>query len=391
MTRVIPIIIVVTIAFILYLVIRAFPESNSRPVRPVKIATGAWSPFVSPHADENGPSAQIVRETIQRMGYTPNLIFSSWNTVQEKTRKSEVIGSFPWIKTPARQDEFIYSDTLLTFEYVLFYNKEENPNPLYLTPEKLQSKKYGLIRGYEPWSSLSDFVSSFDTFDTSTRAFRALLQREIDFLPEGLLPGLDILQSSAIASDISSIGYLNIDDDTLFGATESLHFIAPRTSASMDFILDFNAALNDIQQSIVYRQIQAGLCLSEARGELSQSDFVELRPPSGELGTRVFREANASTPSFVVPAGTQAAVLAWPSPFKASDSFLGSSNSNMNTPIRCSVELPTGLGTSSEESTLPTDNDAIRCKVKLLNGPERGRVVFVDPSAITLIPQPQIP
>ncbi|MDX1532501.1 MAG: transporter substrate-binding domain-containing protein [Rhodothermales bacterium] len=351
MRKLVPLIVGVAVLAVGYLFVRMAPESSARPVRPIKLATGSWSPFVGPELDQDGPLARIVTEAIQRMGYEPELSFSSWDLTLGKVRRGEVMGAFPFIYSADRAEAFAFSDTLLTFEYVLFYNRARVPDPAALRPVDFEAGDYrfGKVEGYEAWPALEEAVPAFALYPTSTEAFRDLAKGEIDFLPEGRLPGLDVLHGPDVAADVEAVGYLDAADNPLFGAREGLHLILPKTRAARAFLDGFDAALAELDGSVLYRE-----AVAEIRGEAVPADLVALQPVAGAAYTRVFRERGDPATSFFVPAGTRAAVLAWPASFSEA-----------------------GGAAATEEPW---------CRVKLLNGPERGRVVFVDPRSVVLMP-----
>jgi len=327
-----------------YLAVRVVPDTPSRPARPIKIATGTWEPFVGPTLEGGGPVGMIVAETMQRMGYAPQLSFSSWDLTLEQTGRAEVFGAFPFIRSADRASRYAFSDSILTFEYVLFYHKPHLPTPDTLrAAADLATYRVGLVAGYDVWPALASAVAAFDTFKTSTAAFRALARGDIDFLPEGLLPGLAIIRGPDIHVDATEFGYLDRTAHPWSSATEGLHLVMPRSSEARTFLDAFDATLKAVKQSPLYSEAIGGL-----RGTEPPMEVVALRPVSGEAYPSVVA-ASGEAASFAVPPGTRALVLAWPPAFRPRGS------------------APPG-----------------RCKVKLLNGPQRGRVVFVDVRAVTL-------
>lgn len=330
-----------------YLAVRVAPDQGGHPARPVRMATGTWEPFVGPGLEGGGPVGQIVTETMQRMGYAPELSFSSWDLTLDRTRRAEVFGAFPLIRSATRDSLYAISDPILTFEYVLFYHKPRIANPDAIrTAADLTGYRVGKVAGYDVWPALEAAVSTFDTLETSTAAFQALARGDIDFLPEGRIPGLAIARGPDVEVDANEFGFLDATDHSLFGATEGLHLMMPPSREARAFLRAFNATLVEVKETTLYREAEAQL-----RSARPPMDPVELRPIPGEAYVRVIADGAEATP-FVVPLGTRAVVLAWPPAF-------------------------TGQERTSED-------EPPRCKVKLLNGPQRGRVVFVDARTVTL-------
>lgn len=327
-----------------YLAVRVAPDSTPQPARPIKLATGTWEPFVGPSLEGGGPIGQVVAETVQRMGYEPQLSFSSWALTLDRTRRAEVFGAFPFIRSAERDSLYAFSDSILTFEYVLFYHKPRLPNPDAIrSAEDLAAYRMGKVAGYDVWPALDAAVSHFETFETSTAAFRALARGDIDFLPEGRISGLALVRGPDIRVDANEFGFLDATDHPLFGATEGLHFLMPRSREARNFLNGFNAALAAVKETALYREAEAHL-----REAVPPMEVVELRPIPGEAYPTVTPAEGEAAP-FAVPLGTRAMVLAWPPAF-------------------------------TPQGTAPPG----RCTVKLLNGPQRGRVVLVDVRAVAL-------
>jgi len=334
-----------------YLAVRGAPNSTPRPARPIKLATGTWEPFVGPNLEGGGPIGQVVAETIQRMGYEPELSFSSWDLTLDRTRRAEVLGAFPFIRSAERDARYVFSDSILAFEYVLFYHKPRLPNPDAIrSVEDLAEYRVGKVVGYDVWPALEAAVPAFITLETSTAAFRALARGDIDFLPEGRIPGLATIRGPDLRADASEFGFLDATDHPMFGATEGLHFLMPRSREARTFLNGFNAALAEVKETALYREAEAQL-----RGAAPPMEVVELRPIPGAAYPTVVPAEGEATP-FAVPLGTRAMVLAWPPRF-------------------------------TPQGTAPPG----RCTVKLLNGPQRGRVVLVDVRAVTLTREPVLP
>lgn len=326
-----------------YLAVRMAPDQAIQPARPIKVATGTWEPFVGPGLEHGGPVGQIVTETIRRMGYAPELSFSSWDLTLDQTRRAEVVGAFPFIRSAARDALYAFSDTLLTFEYVLFYHRSHVDPDAIRSAEDLAGYRVGKVAGYDVWPALAAAVSAFDTLETSTAAFRALARGDIDFLPEGRIPGRSIIRGPDVQVDANEFGFLDATDHEAFGATEGLHFLMPDSREARTFLRSFNSALAAVKNTSLYREAEAQL-----RGAVPPMEEVELRPVAGEAYPTVTPVGDAGT-SFAVPLGTRAVVLAWPPAFTPQG------------------DAPPG-----------------RCKVKLLNGPQRGRVVLADVRAVSL-------
>jgi polar amino acid transport system substrate-binding protein len=335
-----------------YLALSAVSVGNPRPATPVRLISGDWQPFVGSDLPENGPVARIVTETFQRMGYEPEISFTSWDLILDQTGRVEVLGAFPFIASDSRRERYAFSDPILEFDYVLFYYRPHVPEPDTLTtPDDFVSGGYqfGKVEGYDVWPTLANAGFEFREYPTREDAFQALVEGEIDFLPEGRLVGEVVLKSAAIPADFASFGALNATDNNLLGASESLYLLLPKTDSARRLLNRFNRELAQVKATNVYHD-----ALAEINQAGSTPDIVELQPAPG---SDVISVTTANGDTYLVPSGSRALVIAWPAAFEE--------------------PAPPDTDANQEEPPMLT--------VKLLNGPLQGRVVQVDAHAARLV------
>nr|WP_275585392.1 transporter substrate-binding domain-containing protein [Blastococcus saxobsidens] len=283
----------------------------------------------------------MVTEVLRAQGYTPQVDFTSWSLAEKRAATGETIGAFPLVGSESRRSSLLLSEPLVEFQYVLFYDRSRG-EPLVRTPDDLAGLRVGRIAGYDYWSELEDAVPGFVEYPTSTAAFRALADGEIDLLPEGLLSGRAVLDDPRFDPDPARFGHLP-GDDPLVRSTEGLYFVMPRTAEAAAVMRDFDAGLAALKGTDTYTRIVTGLTEGGADVEVllepvDDADLVELFAADG-------------TPALVAPRGTRARVLSWPAPFVSA------------------------AGEATEGLLVP---------VKLLNGPAQGRVFQVDARALAL-------
>lgn len=183
-------------------------------------------------------------------------------------------------------------------------------------------------------------------YDSGAAAFQALAGNEIDFLPEGRIAGLAVIQGRDVRDAAGSFDYLKADNNQLLTAERPLCVLAANGSESEKFIDEFNKKLQVVKTSTLYRLAKAEI------DDHRQDDLVELRPRSDQSAVSVRTETGVG--HFFVPPGTRALVLKWPAFY------------------------------DNPHETLDTSDDE-SCRVKLLNGPRRGEVIQVDPGNCYLI------
>lgn len=319
--------------------------SPQEPARPVVLASGDWSPYVGPDLADGGPVTAIVVDVLRRQGYEPEVSYSSWPVALDRTARSEVLAGFPFIADEQRRDDYLVSDPILEFDYVLFYSTAGGADPPEVNgPDDLGRLRVALIDGYAVWPELDDAVDEFVVYDTSEDAFAALAAGEVDLVPEGRLSGEAVASSGDLALDRTSVAVLDAGGDPLLAATEELHLLAPRTDEGRSFLASFDATLALEQGTELYRRALASI---RDGGQVE----VELAPVGDRRLVQLWSDADGGRPT-LAPQGSRALVLDWPDEF---------------------------------EGTVAPGTTASRARVKVLNGPARGRVLWVDADAIRLV------
>lgn len=313
---------------------------TTRPIRPITIGSGAWSPFVGQGLDGFGPIGQLVTEVLERQGFEVTVEFQNWGETETDTVTGDLFGSFPFIASERRNRDLELSDPLIEFDYALFYRTGESGEPP-RTSEDLADLVIGLADGYEAWPALGRAATNFAHYGTVVEAFEDLVEGEIDLVVEGLLPGLALIESVPLLRD-AGIGVVEAGGASQLGSTETLHFVMPKSARAPEVMGRFNEILAEIKLTDGYRDIVSALS-SRASG------YIELKA-FGPHGLVELIESDASV--VYTPQGTAARVLQWP------DEFL----------IR--GEPLTGPG--------------LEVTVQILDGPAIGRIVTVDARSVRL-------
>lgn len=317
----------------LALVFSTLNAAPPQPAKPVIVLSGSWAPYVDRDLPGGGPINILLADALEGIGYTPRTVFTGWAQAEQKIRRHEALGAFPFVGSIRRQDVFEVSDPIMDFEYVMFAGPGATDANI-RNASDLRRFKVGSIKGYDYWPEINRAVERFTEFDTSMQAFEALAAGTIDLLPEGLAPGRAVLSNPDFSGDAGQIGQMKAKGNPLLGSTESLHFIMPRTEGSPALMARFNDSLAELKERDEFRSVVGSL-------ESASPDLAVLRPAGSKGPVDIVDPATQK--SFLTPSGTSVRVEQWPDPFR----------------VGFSGELPRNL----------------RVPVKILNGPLVGRVL----------------
>lgn len=335
------------VTLVLVILVLQLYSSEQRPPVPVEVATGEWLPHVGSDLPGYGPLARLVEETLAEIDYEARFRFGSWEKAQKDAAAGEVLGAFPFIE----REELARSEALTTFHYVLFYKRapfrDDGRDPASIDSlEELRSYRVGMVEGYRLWSWLADEVQVAQRYDTLRLAFEALERGEIDLLGEGRIAGEYHLHRPDVSLDATHFGILGDSESWLPSGEQELYLIAEGSPRGHAFIARFNAALE---------VVKAGPFEADAvePAGLEGADRVTLA--SAPVAARDSHDGQW----YLLPRGTRAAVLEWDPAYHQGW-----------------AEPPKDGGERRG-----------RCRIKILNGPQRGRVLLVGADEVVLIPR----
>ncbi|GAA1851305.1 hypothetical protein GCM10009751_04740 [Myceligenerans crystallogenes] len=295
---------------------------------------------MDPEDPDGGPVTELVTEVLQRAGYQPEVQYKSWSLVEESVTDGTSAAAFPLVVSQERSEKFVSSESLVDFEYVLFYDTAKGA-PEISSADDLAKLRVGGIAGYDYWSEIDAAVDNWIEFDTSLEGFNALKDGRIDLLAEGLIPGQALVAGSEFHGDAAGIDYIR-DVSPLVRSKQGVHLMVSRTNESETLIAAFNKALADFRRTEEYNAVLDGLAApsqSPVRLEpYTESGLVELLDATGRQ-------------VLLAPRGTEAEVLTWPDE----------------------------LTTTAEQGSKPP-----LVEIKVTAGPAAGRVVFVDARSIVV-------
>lgn len=344
------VIVAVLVIVSLVWVVAGVRSAPARPDRKLVVATGEWAPYVGPDLADGGPVAEIVVSALAAEGYDAELRWTSWPSALGAAQRGAVAATFPFAGTESQRKDFIASDPILDFDYVLFVRREAGQLPDIETADDVASLRVGLIAGYDYWPTLTDALDEVTRYETSGDAFRALARGDVDAVPEGRRPGLSLLSSGELDVDRNDIGFLSPPEDSpapsVLGTTASLSLLMPKLAGSDEVMADFNRGLAQVRATDAYHAAVAAL-------EGAPAVEVRLTAEARHDGVPL---ALGNGRWMMAPPGTTARVLRWPAAYTR----------GTRSPERASVWLP----------------------VKVLTGPAAGRVARVRVRHVEVLSTP---
>jgi len=201
--------------FIFYLFITVFLTTASAKITQaqeiIRLTNGEWKPFQSADLPNYGPYSEIVTEAFKRVGIKVEYGFFPWKRAQKLVEKGEWDGTFFWIKTREREQNFLLSNIAFSTTEVIFYSNSHpiSPNKLEdfagLTMGRIDGSAFG-----EQFSPLIDDGKIDVQYAPSNSSLFKMLQRNrVDFIPELFKSGYDAIDDLPSSENPEKITHLN--------------------------------------------------------------------------------------------------------------------------------------------------------------------------------------
>ena len=91
----------------------------------VRLVTGDdYKPFTDQTLPQGGMITGIVGHVFGKMGYRAEIEFHSWSRGYSLSKEGDFLGTFPYVKTPERMEEFYFSDPIYTITTLFFVRQD---------------------------------------------------------------------------------------------------------------------------------------------------------------------------------------------------------------------------------------------------------------------------
>lgn len=312
----------------------------------LEIVTGEWSPYVSPfnawsiasRGDAFGLATEIVWLALKQCRVDADFTFRAWSDVLETADRHSAL-AFPFRYSPRRAQRFVFSEPLLFSRESLFFNPNVAPKLADVQSVEAAAKaRIVFVKGYEYAPSFASLRRA-DTLeaDDERQAFEMVITGQADGLIADERVGNFILQTF-----FPDRGRL-IETNHEVAATTPLSVLFPKRL--VDERGELLECVNDRLRYLQRHTAQTRLAVMMGLDNDENFDVI-LDGPS-EFPVAVGTETVDSESGFLIPRGTRALVLSW------DDAFVTKQNVGDRQLMYRKTE------------------------VKLLDGPLRGRVLWV--------------
>lgn len=234
----------------LLLSLPAYAQADS-----LRLVTGDdYAPFTGKALPAGGMLTQVVQRALAKRQIASSLDWRPWNRGYMKTLQGEYDATFPYVRSPQREAEYLYSTPLFVAEQHLFSRASE---PFEIDkPASMQGKRLCYPLGWHPPKIIQDLLEqNLLTRHSPTGlkecAHLLLLGRDDFFVADKRLGEAALRSTGAPLSQFRS--------STSALSSSALHLIVPRTHPRAAAIIEqFNQGLAALQASGEYQRLIEG-------------------------------------------------------------------------------------------------------------------------------------
>ncbi|WP_420724161.1 substrate-binding periplasmic protein [Hwanghaeella sp. LZ110] len=133
--------------------------TNPVKAHAIDVVTGNnYFPYSDERLPDGGLGTLLVKAIIEKMGVPVTVAFLPWDEGYQQTLSGRYVATFPYIKTPEREADFLYSDELFTVRPYLFTNFERATGVTQASD--MIGKTLCVPKGWEVDAYLSEYAKS---------------------------------------------------------------------------------------------------------------------------------------------------------------------------------------------------------------------------------------
>lgn len=161
----------------------------------VRIATGEWPPYISSKLKHDGLASHIIKEAFALKQIDVEYVFFPWARAMKEAELGYVHGTHVWFHSKERADKFVFSDPLVSSEYVFFHLK--NREFSWQKYSDLRLKRIGISTGYFYGDKFENArkmgLFSVNEVASDEQNLKMLFRRRIDIVPIDPLVGYHLI------------------------------------------------------------------------------------------------------------------------------------------------------------------------------------------------------
>lgn len=161
----------------------------------LQISAGEWPPFLSEALPHQGVVAHLIRDIFAEAGYQVSFSFLPWARAYHDSANGKYAATAVWMLAEDRTKDFLYSEPVLSEQFVFFHLKQRRFDWQQLTDLRGMLLGGGLGYSYGPAfdQALENKVFKISRVGSTEQNFRRLAAGRIDVFAEEISVGYHTL------------------------------------------------------------------------------------------------------------------------------------------------------------------------------------------------------
>lgn len=223
------------------------PQATATPANSIRLSSGEWPPYTSENLPHSGLASRIVTEAFALKGITVEYGYFPWARSLKLAQDGEWDGSLIWHKSPDREQDFYFSEPVVTGQNVFFHLKSHNFD--WKEMKDLAGQHIGATIDYDYGEAFAQAEKAgqitVERVSSDEQNFRKLLAGRIDIFPLDLDVGLAMLRQNFTPEEVAQITYHPLPIESY---PYSL-ILSKKVPRNAELIVLFNAGLKELIDS----------------------------------------------------------------------------------------------------------------------------------------------
>lgn len=239
--------------------------AGSQAEEVVRLANGEWPPFTSEQLKHDGVYSHIVSEAFALEGVKVEYGFFPWKRSYIYTQEGDWDGSLTWARTPDKEQEVFFSDSVFHHTKVFFHLKDVPFD--WNSIEDLKGFTIGVANEYtygdEFDQAVKDGILTVESVPRDLQNIHKLLAGRFDIFPSDIDVVYELLQTNFSSEDIARVTH---HPKPIQETGTCVIFTKVPPERSQHLLELFNSGLKKLKESGRYDQMLE----ASRRGEYSQ-------------------------------------------------------------------------------------------------------------------------
>lgn len=166
-------------ALVLYLSLSALLVSTpAKAEQKIILSSTNWEPYAADTIENQGFTAEIIKEAFKRSGYSAELVFMPWKRAIIEAEQGKYDGLFSAYYSDERAQKFVISDPYISGPLMLCVRKDFNKDK-YSSIKDFTNLTVGVVRGYTntPEIDGADYIQKDEAVDDAMNMMKLVMKR----------------------------------------------------------------------------------------------------------------------------------------------------------------------------------------------------------------------